>query len=213
MSAFAMILPPQLSEEPLKCLQRYGAEHCEEFRLVDRPDTTIFAAVLRHPFASKKSAQTAFGLNLKAWGIKRQNRATRGWYRELTVAEYLSEFKSDPAYPGRRMRSLVSDVMAHANRVALRHIAKAIEEQDRREMEELQRERDAMKTADFESREVHRRDKDPEKFDEKMRVHRERSEMMMEDRWAQRIRYAETLPPPRKRARYITDLPRPPKYI
>ncbi len=64
-SAFAMTLPGQLSEQQMACLRQYGKEHCEEIRLdASDPSKTIFAGVLRHPFASKKSAQTSFGLSV-----------------------------------------------------------------------------------------------------------------------------------------------------
>ncbi len=91
MAAFAMKLPANLGEQQLACIQRYGQEHCEEFRVnTHGPAVTIFAGVLRHRFSTKKSAQCAFGINLKAWGIDRGNKAARGWFRELTVEEYLA---------------------------------------------------------------------------------------------------------------------------
>ncbi len=59
MTAFAMKLPAKLGEQQLACLQQYGQENCEEFRVdTHDPIVTIFAGVLRHPFAHKKSAQT-----------------------------------------------------------------------------------------------------------------------------------------------------------
>ena len=99
------------------------------------PAATIFAGVLRHRFATKKTAQGAFGLNLKAWGIDRGNKAVRGWYRELTVEEYLAEFRDVPGDAGRRMRSLVWGILEQSNRVALHHVGKAIAEQEKMERE------------------------------------------------------------------------------
>ncbi len=53
MAAFAMSLPAKLGEQQLACLQKYGQEHCDEFRVdTHDPTTTIFAGVLRHRFAS-----------------------------------------------------------------------------------------------------------------------------------------------------------------
>ncbi len=208
--AFAMTLPGQLSEPQLAHLQQYGRERCEEIRLdASDPSKTIFAGVLRHPFASKKSAQTSFGLNLKAWGIVRSNRAARGWYRELSVAEYLAEFIGVDGQAGRRMQPLVSGILAGANRIALRHVAKAIAEQEKLEEENLKRERDAMRSADYESRLAAKWAADPEGMTEKARWDRDRSAMGCEDRWAQRIRHAESLPPPAKKPRHIHELPRP----
>ena len=214
MAAFAMSLPAKLGEQQLACLQKYGQEHCEEFRVDTRdPTATTFAGVLRHRFASKKSAQTAFGLNLKAWGIVRSNKAARGWFRELTVEEYLAEFRDVPGNAGRRMRGLVWTILDKCNKVALHHVAKAIAEQEKVESVTMQRERDAMKHADSESKKAARWAKDPVGNAEKARWRSEQNAMFMEDRWAQRIRYAENLPPPRKRPRHILDLPRPLKYV
>ncbi len=110
MAAFAMKLPATFGEQQLACVQRYGAENCEEFRVnTNDPTVTIFAGVLRHRFSTKKSAQNAFGLNLKrkSLGIDRGNKSSRGWYRELTVEEYLAEFRDVPGTAGRRMHGLV----------------------------------------------------------------------------------------------------------
>ena len=134
MAAFAMKLPANLGEQQLACIQRYAQEHCKEFRVNTRdPAVTIIAGVLRHRFATKKSAQTAFGLNLKAWGIDRCNKAARGWFRELTVEEYLAEFRDVPGTAGRRMRGLVWGILENCNKVALQHVAKAIAEQEKKE--------------------------------------------------------------------------------
>ena len=92
------------------------------------PTATIFAGVLRHRFASKKSVQTAFGLNLKAWGIVRSNKAARGWYRELTIEKYLVGFRDVPGDAGRRMRSLVWGILERSSKVASHHVGKAIAE-------------------------------------------------------------------------------------
>ena len=105
------------------------------------PAVTIFAGVLRHRCATKKSAQTAFGLNLKAWGIDRDNKAARGWYRELTVEEYLAEFRDVPGTAGTRMRGLVWGILNKCNEIALQHVAKALAEKEKKEEERLEQRR------------------------------------------------------------------------
>ena len=149
MAAFAMILPANLEERQLACLQQYGKEHCDEIRVDARnPATTIFAGVPRHRFSSKKSAQIAFGANLKSWGIERNNRFTRGWYRELTVEEYAKEFHDVPGTAGRRMKSLVQGFMDKVNKVALSNVIKAMAEQEKAEKEKAEEKETAKRETD-----------------------------------------------------------------
>ena len=142
MAAFAMTLPANLDERQLAYLHQYGKEHCEEIRVDTRdPATTIFAGVPRHRFSSKKSAQIAFGANLKSWGIERNNRFARGWYRELTVEEYTKEFRDVPGIVGRRMKSFVQGFMDKINKVALSNVIKAMAEQEKAEQEKVEKEK------------------------------------------------------------------------
>ena len=104
--AFAMQLPP-LSEEQEGRIRRYGQEYCEEIRFVKGGDATVFAGILTTAFSNKKTAQTAFGINLKAWKITRP-KYTRDWYRELSLDEYFAEFKGVARVLGRRMQGEVS---------------------------------------------------------------------------------------------------------
>ena len=211
MAAFAMKLPA-LAEQQLEYLKRYGAEHCEEFLVkTSDPTVTIFAGVLRHRFATKKSAQTAFGLNLKTWGIDRGNKAARGWYRELSVEEYLAEFRDDTRTSGRRMQSMVWEMLENAKKVALLQIAKTLAEEEKVAKETLKRERDAMGDADSDARKAARYAADPAGCNEKARMLREYCDLAREDRFGQRIRYAESLPPPKKPRTHILDCPLPPR--
>ena len=204
MAAFAMKLPA-LAEQQLACLKRYGAEHCEEFLVKTAdPAVTIFAGVLRHRFATKKFAQTAFGLNLKAWGIDRGNKAARGWYRELSVEEYLAEFRDVPGTSGRRMYAQVWDVLNKCNATALHNVAKALAEKEKTEAEALQKERYAKMRAEIEEKRAARFALDPEGNAEKERAARETTAMRLEGRFAERIRHAEPLAPPSKRRRELS---------
>ena len=104
--AFAMQLPP-LSEEQEGRVRRYGQEHCEEIRLVKSEGATVFAGILTTAFSNKKTAQTAFGINLKAWKITK-TKYIRDWYRELSLDEYFAEFRGVVRVLGRRMQEQVS---------------------------------------------------------------------------------------------------------
>jgi hypothetical protein len=204
MAAFAMTLPA-LAEQQLACLKRYGAEHCEEFLVkTTDPTVTIFAGVLRHRFANKKSAQCAFGLNLKAWGIDRGNKASRGWYRELSVDEYVVEFHDVPGTSGRRRYAQVWDILNKCNATALQNVAKALAEKEKTEAEALQKERYAKMRAEIEEKRAARFALDPEGNAEKERVAREKTAMRQEGRCAERIRHAENLAPPGKRRRELS---------
>ena len=108
--AFAMMLPV-LSEEQEKRVHRYGSEHCQELRIVERDGGVVVAGVLIRPFKNKKVAQTAFGINLKAWEITRPT-YTRAWYRELSFEEYFAEFAKDPGVSGRQLQEVVSATVA-----------------------------------------------------------------------------------------------------
>jgi hypothetical protein len=214
MAAFAMKLPATLGEQQLACIQRYGAEHCEEFRVnTEDPTVTIFAGVLRHRFTTKKTAQNAFGLNLKTWGIDRGNKSTRGWYRELTVDQYLAEFRDVPGTAGRRMHVQVWGILNKCNEIALHNVAKALAEKEKKEAEALQKEGLAKTCADIEERRAARFALDPVGNTEKERAARETSAMRQDGMWAERIRHAESLPPPKKRPRGIHELPHPRNYI
>ena len=209
-AAFAMKLPA-LGEQQLVFIKRYGAEHCEEFRVnTEDPTVTIFAGVLRHRFATKKIAQNAFGLNLKAWGIEK---TTRKWYRELTVEEYLAEFRDVPGTAGRRMHAQVWGILNKCNEIALHSVAKALAEKEKMEEEALQKEKYTKMCADMEERRAAHHALDPARSEEKKRVMRECCAMACESRWAERIRHAETLPPPKKPRVHIQDCPPPRRYI
>ena len=204
MAAFAMKLPV-LEEQQLACLKRYGAEHCEEFLVkTTDPAVTIFAGVLRHRFANKKSAQCAFGLNLKTWGIDRGNKAVRGWYRELSVDEYVLEFHDVPGTSGRRRYAQVWDLLNKCNTTALQNVAKALAEKEKTEAEALQKERYAKMRAEIEEKRAARFALDPVGNAEKARAARETSAMRQEGRCAERIRHAEPLAPPGKRRRELS---------
>ena len=201
MAAFAMKLPA-LAEQQLACLKRYGAEHCEEFLVkTTDPAVTIFAGVLRHSFATKKTAQSAFGLNLKAWGIEK---TTRNWYRELSVDEYVVEFHDVPGTSGRRRYAQVWDILNKCNTTALQNVAKALAEKEKTEAEALQKERYAKMRAEIEEKRAARFALDPEGNAEKERVAREKTAMRQEGRCAERIRHAEPLAPPSKRRRELS---------
>jgi hypothetical protein len=108
--AFVMQLP-LLSEEQEGLVRRYGQEHCEEIRITTPGSTTQVAGILRRPFKNKKVAQTALGINLKAWKIT-MPKYVRGWYRELSMEQYFAEFKEGPALLGRRLQSVVSGLVS-----------------------------------------------------------------------------------------------------
>ena len=211
-SAFAMRLPATLSEDQLGKIRAYGVQSCDEHRIIVNPMGTFFGGVLRRPFATKKAAQNSFNLNLKNWGIEK-NTWLRGWFRELTVEEYMNEFRDAPGVVGKKMQKVVQEILEKANKVALSHLAKAVVEQEKTEKENLKRERDAMQNASIESRRAAHYALDPKGNDEKARVMREFSALGMEDRSAQRIRHAESLPPPKKPRTHILDCPRPRRYI
>ena len=168
------------------------------------PAVTIFAGVLRHRFANKKSAQCAFGLNLKTWGIDRGNKAVRGWYRELSVDEYVVEFRDVPGTSGRRMYAQVWDLLNKCNTTALQNVAKALAEKEKTEAEALQKERYAKMRAEIEEKRAARFALDPEGNAEKERAAREKTAMGQEGRCAERIRHAEPLAPPSKRRRGLS---------
>ena len=95
-------------------VRRYGKEHCQELRIVKRDDgVDAVAGILIHPFQSKKTAQTSFGQNIKAWKITRQ-KYSRDWYRELSLDEYFTEFADAPRVLGRRMQKCVSSSVMRA---------------------------------------------------------------------------------------------------
>jgi hypothetical protein len=104
--AFAMQLP-SLSEEQESRIRRYGQEYCDEIRLVKGESTTVVAGLLMNPFKSKKVAQTAFGVNFKAWKITKLPNV-RAWYRELSMDEYFTEFKGVPRILGREMQGMLA---------------------------------------------------------------------------------------------------------
>ena len=110
--AFAMMLPV-LSEEQEKMVRRYGCEHCQELRIVKRDDGVVVAGILTSPFKSKRTAQSAFGQNIKAWKITR-TKYKRDWYRELSLDEYFAEFAEDPRVLGRQMQECVSSSVMRA---------------------------------------------------------------------------------------------------
>ena len=91
-------------------VRRYGSEHCQELRIVQRDGADVVAGILIHPLKNKKVAQTAFGINFKSWKINR-TKYTRDWYRELSLDEYFSEFANEPRVLGRRMQALVSSTV------------------------------------------------------------------------------------------------------
>ncbi len=98
---------PLLSEEQEKMVRRYGSEHCNEMRLLERGSCTVVAGVLIQPFKTKRVAQSAFNQNLRAWQIT-PPRYLRGWYRELSFEEYNSEFEGVPRVLGRQLQRAVS---------------------------------------------------------------------------------------------------------
>ena len=77
---------------------------------------------------------------MKSWGIDRNNKFVRGWYRELTVEEYTKEFHDVPGTAGRRMKSLVQGFMDKINMVALSNVIKAMAEQEMAEKEKAEKE-------------------------------------------------------------------------
>jgi hypothetical protein len=98
---------PLLSEEQEKMVRRYGSEHCNEMRLLERGSGTVVAGVLIQPFKTKRVAQSAFNQNLKAWQIT-PPRYLRDWYRELSFEEYNEEFDGVPRVVGRQLQDVVS---------------------------------------------------------------------------------------------------------
>ena len=111
--AFAMQLPP-MSEAQEGRLRRYGQEHCDEIRLVKSGGATVFAGILTTTFSNKKTAQTAFGVNLKAWGIPKP-KYVRDWYRELSLDEYFTEFKGVARVLGSQMQKQVTRTVNKAS--------------------------------------------------------------------------------------------------
>ncbi len=107
--AFAMQLP-LLSAEQEERVRRHSAEHWAEMRIAERGGGSTVAGILRKPFASKKAAQTSFGLNFKAWKID-PPKYMRGWFSELSLDEYFTEFADVPRVLGREMEELVSRAM------------------------------------------------------------------------------------------------------
>ena len=98
---------PLLSEEQEKMVRRYGSEHCNEMRLLERGSCAVVAGVLIQPFKTRRVAQSAFNQNLKAWKIT-PPRYLRGWYRELSFEEYNAEFDGVPRVVGRQLQEAVS---------------------------------------------------------------------------------------------------------
>jgi hypothetical protein len=102
-------------------------------------------------------------------------------------------------------------MLENANKIALIQIAKTLAEQEKAEKDILKRERDAMDDADSEARKAARYALDPARCNEKARALREHCDLAREDRFGQRIRYAESLPPPKKPRTHILDCPLPPR--
>ena len=212
MAAFAIQLSGALSDDQVARIRVYAMQSCNEHRILAKPTCVIFAGVLRRPFATKKAAQNSFNLNLKSWKIDK-NVYSRGWFRELSVDDYMKEFRDVNGIVGKHMHSLVWGMLNKSNEVALQHISKTIAENEKLEKEKLEREI-AAKTADaIAKRRAAQYALDPAGHDEKNRVMRECCTMACESRWAERIRYADSLPPPKKPRLHIFDCPRPRKYI
>ena len=212
MAAFAIQLSGALSDDQVARIRVYAMQSCNEHRILAKPTCVIFAGVLRRPFATKKAAQNSFNLNLKSWKIDK-NVYSRGWFRELSVDDYMKEFRDVNGIVGKHMHSLVWGMLNKSNDVALQHITKALAEEEKLEKENLEREI-AAKTADaIAKRRAALIALDPAGYNEKNRVSRECCAMSAESRWAERIRYADSLPPPKKPRLHIFDCPRPRKYI
>mgnify|MGYP002809611534 CR=1 FL=1 len=104
-------------------VRRYGSEHCNEMRLLERGSGTVVAGVLIQAFKTKRVAQSAFHQNLKSWKIT-PPRYLRGWYRELSFEEYnscpLSTADAADALPGvdlgvRRIRHNTTNHSTYSN--------------------------------------------------------------------------------------------------
>ena len=105
-----------------------------------KPWGTFFAGILHRPFATKKAAQNSFNLNLKNWGIEKPT-WRRGWYRELTVEEYMNEFQNAEGVVGKKMQQVVQGFMDKINKVALSNVLKAMAEQEKAEEEKAEKEK------------------------------------------------------------------------
>jgi hypothetical protein len=107
--AFAMHLP-MLSAKQEERVRRYGAEACEEMRIMESGGGSMVAGILSRPFKTKKVAQSSFATNFKTWEITRPKHVN-GWYRELSLDEYFAEFAEVPRVLGRKMQVLVSNAV------------------------------------------------------------------------------------------------------
>jgi hypothetical protein len=107
--AFAMQLP-LLSAQQEERVRHYGAESCDEMRIVERGGGSTVAGILSRPFKTKKVAQSSFATNFKAWEIERPKHVV-GWYSELSLDEYFAAFAGVPRVLGRKMEEVVSRTM------------------------------------------------------------------------------------------------------
>ncbi len=212
MAAFAIQLSGALSDDQVARIRVYALQSCNEHRIFAKPTGDIFAGVLRRPFATKKAAQNSFNLNLKSWKIDKTV-YSRGWFRELSIDDYMIEFRDVTGIVGKHMHSLVWCVLENANKKALQHITKAHAEEEKLEKETLERESAAKTAAVIAERRAAHYTLDPVGNDEKKRVMMECCAMACESRWAERIRHADSLPPPKKPRLHIHDCPRPRRYI
>ena len=102
---------PMLSAKQEERVRHYGAESCEEMRIMESGGGSMVAGILSRPFKTKKVAQSSFATNFKTWEIERPKHVV-GWYSELSLDEYFAAFAGVPRVLGRKMEEGVSRTMS-----------------------------------------------------------------------------------------------------
>ena len=174
---------PLLTRDQRACVDRYGRDYCKEIRVSICEGKTVFAGIPNHRFASKKTAQSSFGLNLKSWNIEIP-KYKRNWYREITVAQYHTEFKNTPGQVGRKMKNLVEALLTRAvtqgqyrANLIIQNERKVAREQALEDERQRDREIRAMQIADWEAIKAAEWLSDPSGAAERQREARERKAM------------------------------------
>ncbi len=178
----------------------------------------MFGEVVESDYRVQK-VQTLVNNNLKNWKATSSKRYNTKWVNRISHWDFAKECPAKKVIADHKLQRLTVILSQEAvgMRALKQHagpdLAKVVAEKEEKDEETIQQERLVKMCADIEERRAARFALDPVGNTEKERAGRETSAMRQEGMWAERIRHAESLPPPKKRPHEMYELAHPRNYI